>query len=74
MGTPRPKPAVFRHTSQTQWGRAVVAATGEDRTTYMFEHAGARTFKNGQNRRFQTRSWPAITACVIWSASSSLAS
>src|SRR5687768_6905756 len=47
MGSTRPSPAVFQHASQTQWGRGVVASHGEDRTTYMFENGGPRTFMNG---------------------------
>lgn len=43
----RNAPAVFTHVSQKQWGRGVVVAVKSDRTTYVFESGGERTFPNG---------------------------
>lgn len=40
-------PSVYEHSTQPQWGRAVLAATLTDRATYVFENAGERTFMNG---------------------------
>lgn len=42
-----PAPSVYEHSRQPQWGRAVLTATQTDRATYVFEHAGERTFMNG---------------------------
>lgn len=42
-------PSVYTHASQADWGRGVVTAVLADRTTYVFEHAGERTFMNGAN-------------------------
>lgn len=40
-------PTVYAHVSQTQWGLGVAASVRSDRTTYVFEHAGERTFLHG---------------------------
>jgi hypothetical protein len=40
-------PAVFTHSKQPQWGRAVIAAQQADRASYVFEHGGERTFMDG---------------------------
>ena len=42
-----PVPSVYEHSTQPQWGRAVVAASLTDRATYVFENAGERTFMKG---------------------------
>ena len=42
-----PVPSVYEHSTQPQWGRAVVATSLTDRATYVFENAGERTFMNG---------------------------
>lgn len=42
-------PRVYTHASNADWGRAVVTAVAVDRTTYLFEHAGKRTFLNANN-------------------------
>ncbi|UJR85528.1 hypothetical protein [Sandaracinus amylolyticus] len=40
-------PSVFTHQTRAEWGRAVIAEALPDRTKYVFEHAGERTFMNG---------------------------
>lgn len=42
-------PRVYTNASQADWGRAIVTAVLADRTTYLFEHAGERTFMNVSN-------------------------
>lgn len=47
MSSPRTVgPAVYLHASRREWGRGVVAEYLADRTRYVFENAGERTFLN----------------------------
>lgn len=50
MSSSRLAPSVYTHTSRPEWGRAVVAQEHTDRTTYVFENAGERTFLNEPSR------------------------
>lgn len=50
MSSSRVLPCVFTHSSRPEWGRAVVAEELADRTTYVFENAGERTFLNEPSR------------------------
>ncbi len=43
-------PRVFAHVSRPEWGRAVIAEELTDRTTYVFESGGERTFMNAPLR------------------------
>jgi hypothetical protein len=50
MSSSRVAPLVYTHSSRPEWGRAVVAEEHTDRTTYVFENAGERTFLNEPSR------------------------
>jgi hypothetical protein len=50
MSASRLTPSVYTHSSRPEWGRAVVAEELADRTTYVFENAGERTFMNEPSR------------------------
>lgn len=39
-------PTIYAHESRPEWGRAIVAEHFWDRTKYVFENAGERTFMN----------------------------
>ncbi len=44
--TPHATPTVYSHASRLEWGHGVVAEYLADRTRYVFENAGERTFMN----------------------------
>lgn len=50
MSSSRLTPSVYTHSSRPEWGRAVVAEELADRTVYVFENAGERTFMNEPSR------------------------
>ncbi len=50
MSSSRIAPLVYTHASRPEWGRAIVAEEQTDRTTYVFENAGERTFLNERSR------------------------
>jgi hypothetical protein len=47
MSSSRVAPSVFAHSSRAEWGHGVIAEELSDRTKYVFENAGVRTFMNG---------------------------
>lgn len=49
MSSSREMPTVFAHNTKSEWGHAVIAETLPDRTKYVFENAGERTFMNGHS-------------------------
>ncbi|MDQ3037510.1 MAG: hypothetical protein M3Y87_34265, partial [Myxococcota bacterium] len=42
-------PRAYAHNSKAEWGHAVIAEELSDRTKYVFENAGERTFMNGHS-------------------------
>lgn len=50
MSSSRVTQRVFAHSSRPEWGRAVVAEELSDRTKYVFENGGERTFMHGPSR------------------------
>jgi hypothetical protein len=49
MSSSRETPTVFAHNTKAEWGHAVIAEELPDRTKYVFENAGERTFMNGHS-------------------------
>lgn len=72
MTTPTSKrtgPIVYMHSTRAEWGRAVVAEVLVDRTTYLFENVGPRTFLHGSSVIVETDVTPeersALAAALV---------
>lgn len=46
MSTPSDA-TIYEHTLRPQWGRGVAVIIEQDRTKFVFEHGGERTFRRG---------------------------